>query len=379
MSKIQARIVADSVNDFGNRLTTMVVTFPRFILAELNTHRLFSRNSASSRAIPFKKMVESVKTNPFVPIAWQKDHSGMQGTQYFSELDEKTTRLSTLDSPMTIVDTCNKAWLLARDRAVEIAELLNNDLGVTKQLVNRLLEPFMWHTVLITSSEWENFFELRCPQYQTQYGTFKSKKEVIKADINNYQDVATFNSDKPNSLSYDEMSKLDWLELNKGQAEIHMMELAEVMWDAYQESTPKHLQAGEWHIPFGDDISNQLLWNLKPNTAGDFNIDDFLIQSKIKIAVARCARVSYTVVGEEDKPANYENDIKLYDRLFTSGHMSPFEHVGRAMTNDEYYNSGHLIYSDETTLDSLCKPNGRLDIGWSGNFKGFIQHRKTIE
>ena len=82
---IQAKIIADSKNKFGNRITTMIVTIPRIILAEFNTHRMFSRNSASSRAIPFEKMVKSVKENPFIPIAWQKDHKGMQGTEYFQE------------------------------------------------------------------------------------------------------------------------------------------------------------------------------------------------------------------------------------------------------------------------------------------------------
>ena len=80
--KISAQIVADSKNEFGDRITTMLVTFPRYILAELNTHRMFSKNSASSRAIPFVKMLKSVKENPFIPIAWQKDHPGMQGTEY---------------------------------------------------------------------------------------------------------------------------------------------------------------------------------------------------------------------------------------------------------------------------------------------------------
>ena len=75
MTKISAKVIADSKNEFGNRITTMIVTFPRFILAELNTHRMMSRNSASSRAIPFEKMLEAVSNNPFIPIAWQKDHN----------------------------------------------------------------------------------------------------------------------------------------------------------------------------------------------------------------------------------------------------------------------------------------------------------------
>src|SRR5690625_2556739 len=109
--KISAEIIADSLNEFGQRLTTFVLTFPRFILAELNTHRMFSKNSASSRAIPFKKMVEMVEKDPFIPMAWQKDHRGMQGTEYITDSDEISVR--------------ETQWLTAKNRAVRYAKLLN--------------------------------------------------------------------------------------------------------------------------------------------------------------------------------------------------------------------------------------------------------------
>ena len=73
MKKISAEIVADSVNEHGNRITTMLLTYPRFIHGEVLTHRMFSRNSASSRAIPFEKMYKMVAEDPFIPIAWQKE------------------------------------------------------------------------------------------------------------------------------------------------------------------------------------------------------------------------------------------------------------------------------------------------------------------
>ena len=105
---IKAKIIADSKNPQGDRITTMEVTFPRFILAEFNTHRMFSRNSASSRAIPFEKMVKMVEEDPFIPIKWMKDHKGMQGTEYF----EKGAALKSM-------------WLKARDEATRHAEFLN--------------------------------------------------------------------------------------------------------------------------------------------------------------------------------------------------------------------------------------------------------------
>ena len=138
--KISAKIVADSINPRGNRITTFVLTYPRFIHAELLTHRLFSRNAASSRAIPFKKMVEDVENDPFIPIAWQKDHKGMQGTEYISDPDD--------------IKDCIELWKDAAIYAAKIAKELNGvdknpyvggnseHLNVTKQLCNRLLEPF---------------------------------------------------------------------------------------------------------------------------------------------------------------------------------------------------------------------------------------------
>lgn len=179
---ITAEIIADSVSPTGDRLTTFIVTVPRIVLAEFNTHRAISRNSASSRAIPFKKMLEKVLEMPFIPIKYQKDHKGMQGQDYLNEQE-------TVEA--------DRVWLEARDKAVEQASLLNTDVSVTKQLCNRLLEPYLYHTIIATASEWENFFALRAHDA----------------------------------------------------AEIHIQDLAFKMLDAYNESQPKRLNAGEWHIP----------------------------------------------------------------------------------------------------------------------------------
>ena len=236
---IQAKIIADSIDPRGNRLTTFVVTFPRIILAEFNTHRMFSRNSASSRAIPFEKMVKSVEENPFIPIAWQKDHKGMQGSEYFSDKEN--------------INFNREEWLITRNVAIDQAVALSNN-KVTKQLCNRLLEPFMWHTVIVTSGEegLRNFFELRCPQYKTNFGTFLSIKDAREAEI----DITNKN---PNIELLETPFKDDVLEclsINEGQSEIHMMALAEAMWDVYNESKPKELKPGEWHIPMIEIIED---------------------------------------------------------------------------------------------------------------------------
>ena len=321
---IQAKIVADSLNEFGNRITTMVVTFPRFILAELNTHRMFSRNSASSRAIPLVRMLESVHKNPFIPIAWQTEHSGMQGTEY-------------LTAPIDIA-MAHDLWLEARNNAIKSIRALDHGVKVTKQLCNRLLEPFMWHTVIITATEWENFFALRCPQYEFKSTICRSRKDCYKVEHAHDDEIPPLENLNDHWV--------EWLKINRGQAEIHMMALAEAMWDARNESVPVQLKAGEWHIPFGEDIDMAKLAVIA-NTKYDSHASEFrhafhkeARDLAIKVAVARCARVSYTVVGEEGKEPNYENDIKLHDRLAKSGHWSPFEHCAKAMTESEmWYNT----------------------------------------
>lgn len=362
---IGAEIIADSKNEFGNRITTFVLTFPRIILAELNTHRMFSRNSASSRAIPFAKMLKRVEENPFIPIAFQKDHKGMQGDEYHNETHSK----------------CVRNWLRARDSAVIQAGSLAYD-DVTKQLCNRLLEPFMWHTAIVTATEYENFFHLRCPQYEGHVdehgkGIFRSKKDF----------EYTVDDKIPENI-------IEWLKINKGAGEIHIMALAEAMWDAMNESKPKQLKGGEWHIPFGDrfdkgGINEKGCYGLAKihskmpgidNFGGDWSSydDQELQELKIKIATARCARVSYiNYEGKDD----YEADIKLHDRLVKMGHWSPLEHCARAMSEedmDKNYQGPISFYEVDKDFSAFLTA-GEQYHGWSGNFRGFTQYRKTFE
>ena len=362
--KISAEIIADSLSAHGQRITTYVLTFPRMILAELNTHRVFSKNSASSRAIPFKTFVENIEEDPFIPIAFQLDHSGMQGTDY-------------LEGPNH--DFAVQEWLMARDFQIARARIMNKQGSITKQLCNRLLEPFAWHTVILTGTEFENFFNLRCPQYKLSTGdVFKSWKEVCKAT-----------GDSEGESPYENDSILRRLYYNKGQGEIHMMALAEAMYDAMNESTPKRLRAGEWHIPFGDKIDTVRLLDEIVNPFGDLDNDldeqDRLIEeAKIKIATARCARVSYlNYEGKDD----YLADIKLFGRLSSMGHYSPFEHCAKAMDEKEYYSSINGVVpigEDENgifqagTYPKVSMPNSKIH-GWCRNFRGFIQLRVEID
>lgn len=179
---ISATVVADSFTLSGRRLTTMVCRYPRFIHSEVMTHRVFSRNAASSRAIPVHKMLDQVRTRPAMPVWWGKNQPGMQAREELGAA-EKTLAACT--------------WLEARDAAVEAAEKMM-ELGAHKQVVNRLLEPWMEMALIITATEWDNFFNLR---------THPDAQPEIQA-------------------------------------------LANEMLSVYQASTPELLQPGEWHLPF---------------------------------------------------------------------------------------------------------------------------------
>ncbi|HVL40258.1 MAG TPA: FAD-dependent thymidylate synthase [Fimbriimonadaceae bacterium] len=143
---IEAKVICDSVTVDGHRLTTVEATYPRFVHAELMTHRVFSRNTASSRAIPLSKTTTRVTHGPAMPVEWGKNQSGMQAREL---LDEDAAMLARV------------VWENAAFRAVESANALA-ELNVHKQIANRVLEPFLSHTAIVSATEWDGFFAQRC-------------------------------------------------------------------------------------------------------------------------------------------------------------------------------------------------------------------------
>ena len=139
---INARVERDSIWA-GRRISTVVMTYPRFIHAEIMTHRMSARNAASSRAIPWPKMMERIQNDPVIPIKWGAEKGGMQTG---GEIEN--------------ILAAEQVWLDARDNAIHAAMELA-ELGVHKSIVNRLTEPFMWITVVYTATEWANLFRLR--------------------------------------------------------------------------------------------------------------------------------------------------------------------------------------------------------------------------
>lgn len=178
----QAEVLLDSVNPTGQRLTTFVLRFPRFVLSEFNTHRMFSRNASSSRAIPTTKLMQQLREDPVIPVEWGRNQSGMQAREV-------------LDADAALA--AEAAWLGARDAALAHAEQLRAT-GVHKQIVNRVLEPWMWTSVIVSATTYENFFTLRChPDAQPE-----------------------------------------------------IKRLADLMREAFASSAPVRRPAGEWHLPF---------------------------------------------------------------------------------------------------------------------------------
>jgi thymidylate synthase ThyX len=250
-----ARVLADSVsNPGGVRLTTLEVTFPRIMLSEFNTHRVFSRNSASSRAIPIEKQIERVRNNPFIPEVFGANQKGMQSEKDLNSKGQGVAR---------------RIWLLGIERAIHTAEQLA-DTGVHKQWANRVLEPYMWQTVIVSSTEWENFFKLRISEY--------AQPEIERA--------------------------------------------ATLMQEALDASSPEGKASWEWHLPLVDESDIDEIEETYEEYAEDnqVRVTDLLRL----VSAGRCARVSYlTHDGVRDLSA----DIGLAKRLINDKHMSPFEHV----------------------------------------------------
>lgn len=142
---ITARIVADSVNEAGNRLTTYELEFHRYILAEYNTHRMFSRNAASTRAIPLIKMLQQIADNPAMPIFYGKNQAGMSAAE---ELDDVAkSRAESVIRKM--LEACTEG----------VAEL--NEIGLHKQHAGRYLEPWGWVKGVLSFTEGANWDWLR--------------------------------------------------------------------------------------------------------------------------------------------------------------------------------------------------------------------------
>ena len=261
---IQAKILTDSITDGGSRLVTWEWTYPRAIHAEVLTHRALSRNSASSRAIPAKVLRQRVRENPFVPIHWGANQKGMQAG---AEIENTPAALD---------------WWLDGLAKMTSHHAAGELLGLHKQIVNRVIEPWMLITVIVSATDHANLFHLR----------------------------------------------------KHGAAEPHFQELARQCWDLYHEHMPSYLAPGSWHLPMIEESD----WDATTNghTLEAFDRAELELR---KVSVGRCARVSYLT---HDGRRDLSEDVRLHDQLAQTAtlgadpmHASPFEHVAIAIGGRE--------------------------------------------
>lgn len=259
---ISAELIARSENLHGLRLTTLRLRYPKFIHGEFMTHRMFSRNASSSRAIPVERLIADVLNDPAIPVHWGRNQPGMQAREECNELI-KLTRIcddgeGLLELP---VETKREdAWLEARDRAVHVAEKFAAA-GYHKQIVNRLLEPFCHITVVATSTDywWYHFLSLR----------------------------------------------------EHADAQPDMRELARNVSAAILSKDPAVLSRGEWHLPFVTTAERAL---------------DVETDKLIKVSVARCARVSYLTHDQKAPSITADLALYDRLATAEPPHLSPMEH-----------------------------------------------------
>lgn len=245
-------------------LWTFELTYPRYIHSEFMTHRVFSRNASSSRAIPVKRMVEQVRNNPVIPPKVFMNQKGMVGE---TEADEVTTT------------EFYALWGEAAESACKTAEMMER-MGIHKQHVNRILEPFQFIKVIVTATEWYNFFALRlAPDAQPE---IRQLARVI----------------------YDEMDRYRNKEVGVIEVSIPRKDFPDI---------------------FGADKVHTIvsLPYITDEDIKEIGKDNY--RQLMKISAARCARVSYN--NHDGSNPDLEKDMKLYDRLYDGRHMSPMEHA----------------------------------------------------
>jgi thymidylate synthase ThyX len=305
-TKITAKVVCDSVCTNGVRITTLEVEYPRFIHSELMTHRMISKNCSSSRAIPINKMVDQILNNMAVPEYFGANKSGMQAVE-----------------EVQFPDLARKMWIASGRQAVEDSLTLAKDFNIHKQISNRITEPFQMMKVLLTATEWDNFFNLR-----------------IEKD-----------------------------------AQPEIVLLAYKIYTAMQDSNPVEIQSGEWHLPYierGFDSKGEIHYYLSTGEEVD-------LETAKKISASCSAQTSYRKNDE-----SVDKAIKIFDMLINAEvkHSSPFEHLAtprqaeQVIENSDFDTVGHINFVKEPdTWEFGLTHSDRYGNLWSGNLKGWVSYR----
>lgn len=271
---IEAKIIEDSVNEKNERLTTFVLRYPRYIHSEVLTHRVFSRNASSSRAIPVNKIIDSVETELVVPFHWGQNQRGMQASK---EVD------------LEVQKKALKIWKRLAKHAIKGARELA-ELGIHKQVTNRVLEPFSHISVVLTSTDFTNFFYLR------------------------------YNKD----------------------AQPEIKELAKKMYKLYVGTQPRQVKSF-----FAEDTKTEVEGVIVTENAHlPFLLPEeraLPFKQAASISQARCARVSYN--NHDGTSNDLKKDEDLAKTLADSGHFSPFEHQAISMIHAQNKYKGNFNHN----------------------------------
>lgn len=318
LNGIKATVLAHSITKRGKMLITWEIEYPRLILAELNTHRQLSRNSYSSRAVPFLKMLEQLNG---APVRFGANQAGMQ-----DKGEDHNATVCVDDGQGYMFLSPKLAWFKAKELAISVARGFY-EAGYHKQIYNRLLEAWQMQKTVLSATEVDNFFWLR----------------------------------------------------DDDAADPTIRELARVMKEAMEATTPELLQPGEWHLPYIDifrDITGKRVMSIfEDSGAGEV----LTTEEAIKVSCARCAAVSYRNEGY-----GLAKSIEVYDKLVgsTKKHASAFEHCGTPMhekvVDPISIMGGINVPTIIPTWEDGITHMDRLGSLWSGNFQGWIQFRKLI-
>lgn len=303
-TNITAKVICDSISEQGVRLTTFEIEYPRIVMSEFNTHRSVSKNSSSSRAIPVSKMLEHTQTVNLKPVYFGSKKAGMQAGKELDGGDLINAKLF---------------WESALFDAVTWATELD-ELGVAKEVTNRLVEPFQLVKVVCTATDWDNFFNLR-----------------LHPD-----------------------------------ADPNICMLAYKMYKAMEESKPYELKEGEYHLPYVN-----VGWNGKGEMCyfdEDFNSVE--LEQAIRLSAASCASVSYRTEG-----MTLEKADKIFDMLIKAEvvHSSPFEHIATPV-KPKYNELGYVRVNcsePQSWEEGVTHMNKQGQL-CSGNLRGYVQYRHLL-
>ena len=301
-NNISATVIADSISPQRIRMTTMELEYPRFIHAELMTHRMLSKNAASSRAIPILAMHEAIKDKTAMPVHWGKNQPGMSAKE---EVDDLTKRGAV------------GVWIAARDSMLSHSTILSSS-GLHKQIANRITEPFQMMKTVISGTEWANLLWLR----------------------------------------------------HHPDAQPEFFELAKQISEAFEKSVPMFIKAGEYHVPYVQRVCREedgkMLYM-------DSNETEMSAEDALKVSASCCAQVSYRKNDD-----SLEKAKNIFARLIESEplHASPVEHQATPMviTDTGPYIEGMSPTRWEEGVTHMDKNRAY----WSGNLRGWIQHRKLL-